>query len=72
MVKRSPQGTVATMSGDFLGLPKTGVPSEWLEQSTKPTSSAHAAEAARKEKPKRIRIRMRNIAPSSARPHREP
>src|SRR5882762_749783 len=72
MVKRSPQGRAATISGLLLGFPKTCAPSEWLEQSMKPTSSAKAAEAARKLAPKRIRNRLRNIAPSSARGHTEP
>src|SRR5258706_7915496 len=72
MVKRSPQGRAATISGLLLGFPKTCAPSEWLEQSIKPTSSAQAAEAARKLAPKRIRNRLRSIAPSSARGHTEP
>src|SRR5713226_1263459 len=37
-----------------------------------PTSSAQAAEAARKHPLKTIRNRLRNIAPSSARGHTEP
>src|SRR5216684_7491535 len=72
MVKRSPQGRAANTSGVLRGFPKTCAPSEWLEQSMKPTSSAQAAEAARKLAPKRIRNRLRNIAPSSARGHTEP
>src|ERR1700746_3549756 len=72
MVKRSPQDKDACTSGVLRGFPKTWAPSEWLEQSMKPTSSAQAAEAARKLAPKRIRNRLRNIAPSSARGHTEP
>src|SRR5260370_37570982 len=72
MVKRSPHGTDATSSGVLRGLAKTCAPSEWLEQSINPTSSAQAAEAESKHAPKRIRNRLRDIAPSSARGHTEP
>src|SRR5260370_33535033 len=72
MVKRSPHGTDATSSGVLRGLAKTCAPSEWLEQSINPTSSAQAAEAESKHAPKRISNRLRDIAPSSARGHTEP
>src|SRR5207253_11122528 len=63
MVKRSPQGTEAKTSGDLRGFAKTSAPSAFLEQSMKPISSAIAAEATRANPTRRIRNRLRNIAP---------
>jgi hypothetical protein len=62
----------ATESGVCRALPKTGVVSGWLVQSTYPRSSAKVAEAIRKQPVSRMNNRMRAIAPSIGSGHAEP